>query len=95
MMVRPLIKPINSCTSVYFGDHNVSGKQILVEGLLSPKMESTSFTLHLPVLVWLQQALMVEASIGFPPRISRFDAAIDFKFQQVIKIFCNCIMHSY
>ena len=49
-------------------------------------MGFTSPTAHLPALLWVQQALMVDASIGFPPRISRFDAAIDFKFQQVIKI---------
>ena len=90
-MIRLFIRPINSCTSVYFRDHNVSGKQILVDGLLSPKMGFTSPTAHLPALLWVQQALMVDASIGFPPRISRFDAAIDFKFQQVIKIFCICI----
>ena len=90
-MVRPLIKPINCCTSVYFGYHNVSGKQILVDGLLSQKMEFTSLTLHLPALILVQQVLVAEATIGFPPRISRFDAAIDFKFQQVIKIFCICI----
>ena len=36
------------------------------------------------------QVLVVEATHEMPPRISRFDAAIDFKFQQVVS--CNCIL---
>ena len=38
-MIRPLIKPINFCTNVYFGDHNVSGNLILVDSLLSTKWD--------------------------------------------------------
>ena len=52
-------------------------------------MGLTSLTFRIPALVWVHQALVVEASNAFPPRISRFDAAIDFKFQQVMTISCR------
>ena len=51
-------------------------------------MGLNSLTVHLFFSV---QALFVEASIGMPPRITRFDAAMDFKFQQVMTISCKFV----
>ena len=51
-------------------------------------MGLTSLTVH---LLFSVQALVVEASIGVPPRITRFEAAMGFKFQQVITISSKCV----
>ena len=51
-------------------------------------MGLTSLTVH---LLFSVQALVVEASIGVPPRITRFEAAMGFKFQQVMTMSCKCV----
>ena len=61
---------------------SLSGRQIFSCWFASSRMGLSYLTVHLPALVWLH-ALVVDAQSIPMYRITRFDAAMDFKFQQV------------
>ena len=75
---------------MYCGDHKVYFDVWQTDSWLFAlsKMGLTSLTVH---LLFSVQALVVEASIGVPPRITRFEAAMGFKFQQVMTMSCKCV----